>query len=212
MVEYVRHLSRRELINLYGKPKFDWGTYLSQNLKLTGRDDPAKINGKYVVTKNKNIHLLLSALLDRHVPPVPIPIMKFKLPFGETPEEVAALLRDQLPFHFANPLDDRIADYERRTAGAIYSARVLRYFASQEYGGIEVEDRLSKVTQPVLVLAGRYDRACSVEASQAIARGIRKAELVVFENSAHMTYVEENDRYISVVRDFMNRRLLHSED
>lgn len=126
----------------------------------------------------------------------------------ETEEEVASLLHDQQPFHFANPLDERIIEYERKTAGAVYSARVLRHFANLEYGGIEVEDRLGKVTQPVLVLAGRHDRACSVEASQAIASGIPEAELVVLENSGHMTFVEENDRYISVVRDFMNRHLL----
>jgi pimeloyl-ACP methyl ester carboxylesterase len=42
---------------------------------------------------------------------------------------------------------------------------VLRRFASEEYGGIEVEERLGDVTQPVLVLAGRHDRTCSVEAA-----------------------------------------------
>jgi proline iminopeptidase len=125
----------------------------------------------------------------------------------ESPDDVASLLHDQQPFHFANPLDERIVEYERRTAGAVYSPGVLRHFASQEYGGIEVEDRLGLVTQPVLVLAGRYDRSCSVEASQAIAGGIPCAELVVFENSAHMTFVEENERYITIVRDFLNRRM-----
>ncbi|MGD9094069.1 MAG: alpha/beta fold hydrolase [Anaerolineales bacterium] len=126
----------------------------------------------------------------------------------ETPEDVASLMHDQQPFHFANPLDKRIKEYERRTSGAVYSPGVLRYFASQEYGGIEVEDRLGLVTQPLLVLAGRYDRACSVEASQAIANGIPHAELIVFENSAHMSFVEENERYLSIVRDFLNRQLL----
>src|SRR5215203_1859273 len=120
-------------------------------------------------------------------------------------EEVAELLHDQLPFHFADPRDPRIEEYERRTVGAIYSPEVLRRFASQEYGAIEVEDRLGDVTQPVLALAGRHDRVCSVEAAQAIAEGVRQGELVVFESSGHMTFVEENDTYIRTVRDFLNR-------
>jgi proline iminopeptidase len=127
-----------------------------------------------------------------------------------TQEEVAELLHDQWPFQFADPHDPRIEDYERRTAGAIYSTDVLRHFASEEYGGIEVEDRLHDVTQPVLVLAGRHDRTCSVEASQAIAAGAPRGELVVFESSGHMSFVEENDAYVRTVRDFLKRHIRSS--
>ncbi len=125
-----------------------------------------------------------------------------------TRQEMDALLHDQLPFQFADPLDPRIEEYERRTAGAVTSPDVLRHFAQQEYGGIEVEDRLGRITRPMLVLAGRHDRTCSVEAAEAIARGAPSAELVIFENSAHMTFVEENERYVAVVRDFLDRRII----
>jgi proline-specific peptidase len=120
-----------------------------------------------------------------------------------TQEEAARLLHDQLPFHFADPRDPKIEEYERRTAGMVYSPDVLRRFASEEYGEIEVEDRLGEITQPVLVLAGRHDRTCAVEAAQAIAGGVRHGELVVFESSGHMTFAEENDAYIRTVRDFL---------
>jgi proline iminopeptidase len=122
-----------------------------------------------------------------------------------TTEEVEDLLRDQWPFHFREVNDELIADYERRTAEAAYSPDVLRRFANEEYGGIEVEGRLGEVTQPVLVLAGRHDRTCSVKAAEATAAGIPNAELVVFESSGHMTFVEENERYLDVVRDFLTR-------
>jgi len=125
--------------------------------------------------------------------------------FVQTQEDVAELLHDQMPFQFADPYDPRIEDYERRTARAIYATDVLRYFASAEYGGIEVEDRLGDITQPVLVLAGRHDRTCPVEAAEAIAEGVPQAELVVFESSGHMTFVEENDAYIRTVRGFLDR-------
>jgi proline iminopeptidase len=123
----------------------------------------------------------------------------------ETQEEAAQLLHEQFPFHFANPLDPRIQAYEERTSGSVTSPHVLRHFANQAYGGIEVEDRLDTVRQPTLVLAGRSDRACSVEAAQAMAQGIPGAQLVVFENSGHMTFVEENQRYLQTVRDFLDQ-------
>ena len=120
-----------------------------------------------------------------------------------TAGEVESLLRDQWPFHFREVSDELIADYERRTAGAAYSPDVLRRFANEQYGAIEVEERLGEVTQPVLVLAGRHDRTCSVRAAEATAAGVPNAELVVFEQSGHMTFVEENERYLEVVRDFL---------
>jgi pimeloyl-ACP methyl ester carboxylesterase len=122
-----------------------------------------------------------------------------------TREQVAALLHDQLPFHFADPLDPRLAEYERRSDGLVPSPDVLRHFANLEYGGIEVEARLGRVTQPALVLAGHHDRVVPLAAARAIADGVNHGELVVFEHSGHMTFVEENERYLDVVAGFLER-------
>lgn len=120
-------------------------------------------------------------------------------------EQVSALLHDQMPFHFADPLDPRLAEYERRSGGVIASPEVLRHFANLEYGGIDVEARLGRVIQPALVLAGAYDRVVPVAAAQAIADGVQRGELVVFESSGHMTFVEENEHYLDVVAGFLAR-------
>jgi proline iminopeptidase len=126
-------------------------------------------------------------------------------PEVETVEQVAELVRDQMPFHFADPRDPRIAELERRSAGAVYSPDVLRHFSGAGYGAIDVEDRLGTVRCPVLVLAGRHDRVCVLDGAMAIADGIPGARLVVFEHSAHMSYVEENERYLDEVRRFLSR-------
>ena len=124
---------------------------------------------------------------------------------ARTQEDVAALLSDQLPFHFADPRDPRIDDMRAAMAGAVYGPDVLRAAATDEYGAIAVENRLADVTHPVLVLAGRHDRTCSMPAAEAMAAGLPDAELVVFEHSGHMTYVEENEAYVVAVRDFLER-------
>ena len=71
---------------------------------------------------------------------------------AQTEDETSKILIDQWPFHFWVPQDPRIDDYRRRTAEARYAPDVLRQFATSHYGGIEVEDRLPTVSQPVLVL------------------------------------------------------------
>ena len=122
-----------------------------------------------------------------------------------TREDVASLWRDQAPFHFADPLDPRIGPYLDATSGSIFAPDVLRAFASQGYGGIEVTDRLGDVTSPVLVIAGRHDRTCTVEAAERIVRGVPAAELLVLEHSGHMTFVEEQDAFLRAVGGFLER-------
>ena len=126
---------------------------------------------------------------------------------AETEADVAALIADQMPFHFADPRDPRISDYLRRSEQTRYAPEVLRAAATADYGAIEVEDRLPEVRQPVLVLAGRHDRTCSAEAAQDMASRLPVGELVVFEHSGHMTFVEEQQRYLEVVGAFLDRHV-----
>ncbi|MGN6245462.1 MAG: alpha/beta fold hydrolase [Motilibacteraceae bacterium] len=120
-----------------------------------------------------------------------------------TPEEFAELMHDQEPFHFADPLDPRIADYQRRTAGTVYAPDVLRAMAASGYGGLDVEDRLGAVTSPLLALAGRHDRTCPADAAGVIAAGVPDGRAVVFERSGHMPFVEEQEAYLDAVRSFL---------
>jgi pimeloyl-ACP methyl ester carboxylesterase len=99
-----------------------------------------------------------------------------------------------------------LQEYLRRTTGlARYAPDVIRHFASQDYGGIDLENRLGEVTHPVLVLGGRHDGTCAVGASQDMARRLPNAELVVFEDSAHMMFAEEQDSFLAKVRQFLDR-------
>ncbi len=88
----------------------------------------------------------------------------------QTEQECRQLLADQMPFHFADPRDPRIADLEAQTEHMRYSPEVLRA-SSLEGGGlsIDVEDALRLVPQPLLALGGRHDRTCVPAAAERIA-------------------------------------------
>jgi proline iminopeptidase len=70
--------------------------------------------------------------------------------------------------------------------------------------GWDVTARLGELDTPALVLCGRYDEATPRQA-EAIAAGLPNAELVVFEESAHLPPLEETGRYVAVVRGFLRR-------
>jgi pimeloyl-ACP methyl ester carboxylesterase len=124
---------------------------------------------------------------------------------ASTPEQCREILSDQLPFHFRDPLDPRIDAMRAGLDEMVFTPEVLRAAAREGYGDIDVEQRLGEVRHPVLVLAGRHDRTCTVAAAEAIAGGIPGAELCVFEASAHMMFIEEQAGYVAAIEDFLKR-------
>lgn len=127
---------------------------------------------------------------------------------AQTQEDCRSLLSDQLPFHFRDPRDPRIDAMRADLDDMIFAPDVLRAAAKEEYGAIDVQHRLGSIAHPLLVLAGRHDRTCSVAAAEAIAQGAPDAELVLCEQSAHMMFIEEQDAYIAAVSDFLARRVV----
>lgn len=67
----------------------------------------------------------------------------------------------------------------------------------------DVRDRLDEIKVPTLVLGGRHDWVTPYPESEKIAAGIPGSELVIFEESGHLPFVEEQDRFMEVVRPFL---------
>ena len=87
----------------------------------------------------------------------------------------------------------------------VYSPDVLRRSPRTGTAASRSRTGSARSPQPVLVLAGRHDRTCTVEAAEAMAAGIPGAELRIFEHSGHMTFVEEQELYVAIVRSFLER-------
>jgi L-proline amide hydrolase len=67
-----------------------------------------------------------------------------------------------------------------------------------------IVDRLGEIRVPTLLLSGRYDEATPAIV-ETIHQGIPGSEWVIFEESSHMPHVEEPERYLQVVSDFLAR-------
>ncbi len=66
----------------------------------------------------------------------------------------------------------------------------------------DVTDRMGELTIPVLLTAGRYDEA-TPEATIWYQGLIPGSSVKIFEESSHMTMLEEPERYVQVLRDFL---------
>jgi L-proline amide hydrolase len=65
-------------------------------------------------------------------------------------------------------------------------------------------DRLGSIRVPCLLVSGRYDEATPA-LQETLRDGIPDAEWVLFEESSHMPHLEERERYMQVVGDWLAR-------
>jgi proline-specific peptidase len=63
-------------------------------------------------------------------------------------------------------------------------------------------NRLGEISVPTLITVGRYDELTPT-CAETLHRGILNSQMVIFEKSAHTAHLEETDRYLRVVADFM---------
>ena len=68
--------------------------------------------------------------------------------------------------------------------------------------GWDVRDRLGEIDVPTLVIRGRHDMCTDAVAATLVA-GISGAHEVVLDESSHTPVLEETDRYLDAVGDFM---------
>lgn len=73
----------------------------------------------------------------------------------------------------------------------------------ESLGDFDLLQRVEQVDCPVLILHGRHD-PIPLEASEALARALPDARLVVLEHSGHVPYVEEPDALFSAIARFLD--------
>jgi proline-specific peptidase len=68
----------------------------------------------------------------------------------------------------------------------------------------DITDRLAEIEVPVLLVSGEHDEV-RPHLTAAMHERLRHGERVVFEDSSHMPHIEEPDRFLAVVQDFLER-------
>ncbi len=74
----------------------------------------------------------------------------------------------------------------------------------------DVSDKLDNIKVPTLVTCGKFDEVSPKEARN-IHAGIRGSRFVVFQKSSHLAMWEERDKYIQVLRKFLDSLIRKSK-
>ena len=77
------------------------------------------------------------------------------------------------------------------------------FFATGVLKDWNVESRLGEIDVPTLILSGRYDEATPAQ-QQRLQEGIPGSRWTILEHSAHLTFLEEPERYREVLASFLD--------
>ena len=76
-----------------------------------------------------------------------------------------------------------------------------------QLAALDFRPELKRVTVPTLVLAARHDRVALPRDTLQYKSYLPQATFVMLEQSGHNFFLEENDRMLAVMREFMGRRV-----
>jgi len=99
------------------------------------------------------------------------------------------------------------AELERMNAGKavdVYNAMQgpNEWTVTGALRGWDVRDRLAEIDVPTLVIRGRHDMSTD-PISATLVNGIKGAREIVLENSSHTPVLEETDKYLEAISEFM---------
>jgi proline iminopeptidase len=132
-------------------------------------------------------------------------------------ESLASLMNDEpidrqpsqtvikwLKFYFKD-YDQRAETYLHQIESLPVNSAPMTQFGANEWQTLDFRHKLSKVKSEALVIAGRYDFMFSIAMAEELARSLPGAVLEIFEESGHMVFVEEPEKFNQVVGNFIKK-------
>lgn len=94
-------------------------------------------------------------------------------------------------------------EFEETLSDSRMSPDHLKYHQQVDLPRYNVLPDLDKITCPVLIVAGRHDPICPPEFSQVLNDLLPDSKTVIFEDSGHWPFIEEERRFIEGVFGFV---------
>lgn len=94
--------------------------------------------------------------------------------------------------------------YESYFSKPIYktmAASRMNYF-SKEFRSFDLREQLASITTKTLIICGKHDVQCPIASSLQIHEGIRNSSFIPFKDSNHYPFLEEEEKFSSVITAF----------
>jgi proline iminopeptidase len=121
-----------------------------------------------------------------------------------TDNEFIELLTTLAPLYFKDfHLFEK--EFSEAAIDMVPNAAAFRHSFSVLLPKYDLREKLFNINIPVLILCGRHDWITPVSQSKILNEKIQNSELVIFENSGHWVYIEEEELFLNTVNEWLGR-------
>jgi proline iminopeptidase len=186
-----------------------YGGFLSLEYVLRYPQNVTYVMLRDTSSNNNHHHLSITKALDSDLPGITKQMLE-RLFGGKvrSNEEFKKMFAAILPLY---TVEYDVEQAHRQLDRIYYHYQTHNYAFHENMPKYNIAHRLKDIKVPVLVSVGRYDWVTPIVCSEEITTEIKQSTLHIFEKSGHSPHVEENDKYLQLVRDFLQKPSTQSE-
>jgi proline iminopeptidase len=117
--------------------------------------------------------------------------------------DLSAFVANILPLYLHSPEKNLAFAQEQLLVGPIALYAFEAQNAADKAAGGDQSALLDRVRAPVLIMIGRHDWICPVPVSERLHAGLPRSRLVMFEESGHMPWLEEPEKFAAELVRFL---------
>jgi len=178
-----------------------FGGYVAQEYAVR---HPDRLDGLVLCSTAPAFDYVEAAMANAAARGTPEQLAALQSGLGSPPKDDQAFRRSWntiLPLYFAKYRPQIGAAMDARTS---YSAAAFAFGMGKCLPSWSVVERLGKVRAPTLVLSGRHDWITPAShAGDRLCAGIQGARHVIFEESGHFPFIEEQPAFLAAVRGWL---------
>jgi pimeloyl-ACP methyl ester carboxylesterase len=101
--------------------------------------------------------------------------------------------------------DQRAETYLHRIKNLPVNSAPLAAFSANEMHTMDFRPKLRRLKSKALVIAGRYDFLITQTMAEELTKSMSSAVLEIFEESGHMPFVEEPEKFSQLICNFVEK-------
>jgi proline iminopeptidase len=117
-------------------------------------------------------------------------------------ETLESFIDQVLPLYLHRP-EKTLALAKQHLSGPVSSYAFSSQFAADAANRTNLTESLDRITSEVLIAVGRHDYICPLALSEYLHKGIPQSQLVIFEESGHLPWLEEPGKFWPVLNGFL---------
>jgi pimeloyl-ACP methyl ester carboxylesterase len=126
-----------------------------------------------------------------------------QIDFGANDEILTEVVGQLLPLYLQHP-EKNLKALQEQLSGQISSYAYRSQLAADRAAGVDQTALLDQIRASVLIISGRHDWICPLAVAERLHAGIPKNRLVVFEESGHMPWLEEPEKFNTELVKFLH--------